>query len=211
MQFFGLFLVLAVLLLAIPVQLLFALKREGSWRGRIIVYWMFGLVRVPLRPGRKSAERRSKRRERTRKLIVAGARGAARRRRQIYLVLRSRGVAGRLVRLLRDLLRSLRPRRFRVRFIIGLDDPADTGRLMGVIAPLRVLINRRDSTAPNISIRVTPDYAGSRFTGYSCASVRFVPLRMMWLVLAFLFSAPVLRAMRMLITSSDPRSPTSAS
>ena len=199
MAIIGAVLALTILLLAVPVNLVYALKKDDVWRGRVIVYWMFGLMRVRLRPGRRKAARPSKRGKR-RALIVSGAKGAVRRRRDVLAILRTRGLLRGLVLLLRDLLRALVPRRLRVELVIGMEDPADTGRLAGVLAPLRVLFGRRTlGKGSNVAIEVTPDFAGPRFQGYSCASVQFVPLRLIALMIGFLFSRPVFRAMRLMM------------
>lgn len=202
----GAVLAVTILLLAVPVNLVYALKRDGAWRGRVIVYWMFGLVRVRLRPGRRKAARPSKRRRKRRELIVSGAKGAVRRRRDVLAVLRTRGLLRGMVQLLRDLLRALRPRRLRVELVVGMEDPGDTGRLAGLLAPLRVLFGRRTfGKASNVAIMVTPDFAGPRFQAYSCASVQFVPLRLIALVIGFLFSPPVFRAVRLMMKSKGSR------
>lgn len=192
-----------IFLLAVPVNLVYALRKDDVWRGRLIVYWMFGLVRVSLRPGRRKAPRPSKRRRKRRDIVVSGAKGAVRRRRDILAILRTRGLLRGLVDLLRDLLRSMRPRRLRVELVIGLEDPADTGRLAGVLAPLRLLFGKRTlGKASNVSIDVTPDFSGPRLQGYSCASVQFVPLKLIAIIVGFLFSAPVFRAVRLMMRQS---------
>jgi len=199
----GGFLILLILLLAIPVNLVYALKKERGWRGRIIVYWMFGLVHLSLRPGRKRKGPRAKRRPRVGRQILRGGKGLVKQRRNLFAVLRTPGLLRRLIYLLRDLVQSSRPRRLRVQFVIGMDDPADTGRLWGVLAPLRFLFGKRSiGKESNVSIELTPDFSGPRFKGYSCASVQFVPLKMIRLVLGFFFSAPVFRAATMLIQRS---------
>lgn len=198
-------LALLILVMAIPVNLVYALRRERGWRGRVIVYWMFGLLHLSLRPGRKPRVLRKERRRRARRRFARAGKGLARRRRGLGTFLRTPGVTPRLIRLLRDLLRSSRPRRFRAQVVIGLEDPADTGRLWGMVAPLRFLFGKGTvGRASNISIEITPDFSGPRFQAYSCASVQFVPIRMIGLVLGFVFSAPVLRAARVMIQRSSP-------
>ncbi len=200
MQIAGALLILLILLLAVPVSLVFSLKKDGVWRGRIIVYWMFGLTRMTIRPGRVHEWWQSKRRRPMRKLIVSGGRGLVRRRRDLLTILRAQGFMRQLIYLVRDVLQSLKPRRFRIQFIIGMDDPADTGRMMGVLAPLRVFTGQRTiGKASNVSLQITLDFSGPRFTGYSCASIQFVPLKMIVLFLGFAISLPALRAARALI------------
>lgn len=198
-------LLLTILLLAIPVNLVFALKKDDVWRGRIVVYWLFGLTHKTLRPGREDKARRLRRRGRLRKSISSVSRKLVKRRRYLFSILRSEGFMRRAAYLVRDLLRSLRPRRFRFQCVVGLDDPADTGRMMGVLAPLRVFAGRKMAFGQdsNVAFEVTPDFTGRRCTGYWCASVRFVPLKLIGVFLGFLFSPPVFRAARGLIQRSN--------
>jgi len=193
-------LVILILLLAIPVNLVYALKKDRGWRGRIIVYWMFGLVHVSLRPRRERTGLREDRRPRAGRRILSRGKYLVKRRRAFFAALRTPGFMRRLIYLLRDLLQSSRPRRVRIQFVIGMDDPADTGRVWGALAPLRFLFGRKTiGRESNVSIELTPDFSGARFKGYSCASVQFVPLKMIALVLKFFFSAPVFRAAAVLI------------
>jgi hypothetical protein len=204
LQAAGGLLALLILSLAIPVNLVYALRKERGWRGRIIVYWLFGLLHVSFRPGRKPKGPRRERRRIARRRIAKAGKGLVRRRRDLRAALRTPGMVPRLIRLLRDLLRSSRPRRFRAEVVIGLEDPADTGRLWGMLAPLRFLFGKRGlGKASNISIEITPDFSGPRFQAYSCASVRLVPLKMIALLLGFVFSAPVLRAARVVLQRSS--------
>ncbi len=200
----GALLLLTILLLAIPVDLVFALKKDDVWRGRIVVYWLFGLTHKTLYPGREERARRLRRRGRLRKSIASVGRQLVKRRRYLSSALRSEGFMRRAVYLVRDLLRSLRPRRFRFQCVVGLDDPADTGRLFGVLAPLQVLASRKMAFGKhsNVAFEVTPDFNGPRCTGYWCASMGFVPLKLIGVFLGFLFSPPVFRAARGLIQRS---------
>ncbi len=192
---------LTILLLAIPVHLVVALKKDEGWRGRIVVYWLFGLTRRTLRPRREDRARGLRRQRRRRKLIGAASRQVVSKRRQVFAVLRSKGFARRAAYLMRDLLRSLRPRRFRFQCVVGMDDPADTGRLLAVLSPLRLLAGTELKLGRHsqMAFELIPDFTGPRCTGYWCASVRFVPLTLIGLFLGFLFSPPVFRAARGLI------------
>ena len=136
--------------------------------------------------------------------MASGGRRLVRRRHDLLAIVRTQGFMRQVIYLVRDMLRSLRPRRFRVQFVIGMDDPADTGRMMGMLAPLRVLAGKRTiGKDSNVSIQVIPDFSGPRFKGYGCASVQFVPLKMIGLFLGFVISPPVFRAAKVLIQRSD--------
>ena len=198
-------LVLTVLLLAIPVDLVFALKKEDGWRGRIVVYWLFGLTHKTFRPRPQEQARAVRRRRRLRKSIASVSRQLVKKRRYLFSVMRSEGFVRRTIYLIRDLLRSLQPRRFRLQCIVGLDDPADTGRLIGVLAALRIVPGRKRtfSKHSNVAFEVTPDFTGRRCAGYWCASMRFIPLKLIGVFLVFLFSPPVFRAAKGLIQRSN--------
>jgi hypothetical protein len=196
-------LVLLILLLAVPVNVVYALKKDEGWRGRIVVYWMFGLVHLSLRPGRRRKVLKAERRRRGGGARLTTVRKLVERRRDLFAVLRTPGFIRRLIYLLRDLVGSSKPRRLQVQLIIGMEDPADTGRLWGMLAPFRFLFGRRTiGNESNMSIDITPDFSGPRFKGYSCASVQIVPLRIIALVLGFIFSAPVFRAARVMMQRS---------
>jgi hypothetical protein len=196
-------LLLLILLLAIPVNLVYALRRETHWVGRVVVYWMFGKVRFHLRPGRKRKPSQPRRRRRRLRRASQMGRQVVRRRRGILAALRTPGLIRRVIKLLRDLSAALRPRRLRVQFTIGMDDPADTGRLWGLLAPLRLLFGTQSfGRSSGVSVEITPDFFGPRFSGYSCASVQFVPLQLIGLFIGFTVSTPFLRAARAYIRRS---------
>jgi hypothetical protein len=196
-------LVLLVLALAVPVNLLYALKREGEWQGRIVIYWLFGLVHLSFRPGRRREGSTSRRRPRPTSRIFRGGKRLIKGRCDLLAVMRTPGFARRVVDLVGGLLEAARPRRLRIHFIIGMEDPADTGRLWAILGPLRLLFRKTIcGRASGVAIEISPDFSGPRFKGYSCASLRFVPLEMIGLVVGFLFSAPALRAARVLIRRS---------
>jgi hypothetical protein len=196
-------LVLLSLLLAIPVNLVYALKKEEGWRGRIVIYWMFGLVHLSLRPGGRRKGSKADRLRRTGRGALRAGKTLARIRRDLYAILRTPGFVRRLIQLVRDLLATSKPRRFHAELVVGLEDPADTGRLWGMLAPFRFLLGKRTiGKESNVAIKITPDFSGPRFTGYSCASIRFVPLRVIGHILGFVFSPPIFRAARSVIPRS---------
>lgn len=62
-----------------------------------------------------------------------------------------------------------------VRGRIGLDDPADTGQLCGVLYPLMY-----GSTSDRFVIEVTPEFTTVGFEGDAELSFHFVPVRLAW-------------------------------
>ena len=182
-------LVLVGLLLAMPVDVAFVLKREEVWRGRVYVAWMSGRVRIGMRVGRL------RKKGRRRRVLRKSGRAVYRQRRRLSAMLRSEGFIRRVVQLIRQLVRLTRPRRFRLKCVFGLENPADTGRLAGLLAPLKGFAGAMSLGRESyVWIQVTPDFTGPRSSGHCSTSMHFVPLKIFGAFFAFLFSEPVIRA-----------------
>jgi hypothetical protein len=174
-------------LLAVPLDLAFSLqRREGRQEASGTLRWLFGLVRVRLRRPRRRArgapERTGAKRGRRQ------GRGA----RRMMAMLRIDGFRTRLLRLARDLLRRIRVRDLSLRVRLGLDDPADTGRLWGVVGPLAAILPwPRDAR-----VAVEPDFGGEALEIDGRGDIRVVPLQLLWAILVFALSPVTLRALR---------------
>lgn len=79
-------------------------------------------------------------------------------------------------RLFADLLRPIRLECLKIHADLGLDDPADTGQLFGVLAPLTYALFPQSK----VSIEQRPDFSGPGLSADVLAELRFTPL-------AFLF------------------------
>ncbi len=169
-------------LLAVPLELAFSVRREGVRReGRGSLRWLFGLVRVRLGgPGervRAGPGRPASRRPR---------RGGGGARRMLALV-QVEGFGSRLLRLARDLFRRIRIQELSLRVRLGLDDPADTGRLWAVVGPLAALPGLR-------RVAIEPEFAAETFELDGRGRIRIVPLRLLSVLLRFALSPVTLRA-----------------
>ncbi|MDD3448904.1 MAG: hypothetical protein PHF72_07730 [Gammaproteobacteria bacterium] len=167
-------------LLAVPLELAFSVRRDGVRReGRGSLRWLFGLVRVRLGgPGRPAARRPRARRPR---------RGGGGARRMLALV-QVEGFGSHLLRLARDLFRRIRIQELGLRVRLGLDDPADTGRLWAVVGPLAALPGLR-------RITIEPEFAAGTFELDGRGRIRIVPLRLLSVLLRFALSPVTLRAL----------------
>ncbi|RCX31299.1 DUF2953 domain-containing protein [Thioalbus denitrificans] len=183
----GVWILLALLagllaLLAVPLELAFSVRRDGVRReGRGSLRWLFGLVRVRLGgPGervRAGPGRPASRRPR---------RGGGGARRMLALV-QVEGFGSRLLRLARDLFRRIRIQELSLRVRLGLDDPADTGRLWAVVGPLAALPGLR-------RVAIEPEFAAETFELDGRGRIRIVPLRLLSVLLRFALSPVTLRA-----------------
>jgi hypothetical protein len=184
-------LALMLALLAVPVELAFDgafdVDVPASARGELALGWMFGIVRVRLRPPRRRAAARPAPKAKAEPQRRA-RRGAARRR--AVELLRQAAFRRRLWQLVADLLHALHPQDLRLRMRIGLGDPADTGVLWAIVGPLGVAVQRSGD------VSIEPDFAEAALAVEARGRLRGVPLRVVALLAGFLLSQPVRGAWR---------------
>ena len=158
-----------IALLAIPVEVVFALEREESTRGVVTVRWMAGLVRVRLDVPRAgpSQRARSERPASGRRRARGGGRALA--------MLRQGGFRRRAWRSLRDLLRVLHPRDLSLRVCLGLGDPADTGCLWGLLWPVAALAGALEGS----DVRLEPEFLEETLRFQARGRVSASPLQLL--------------------------------
>jgi hypothetical protein len=175
-----------LMLLAIPVDLAFCVQRhEGRQEGRGTLGWLFGLVQLRLgkskvRAESKPARPKVKRHKRKR--------GGARR---MMAMLRSEGFGWRLLRLARDLLQRIHIHELSLKVRLGLDDPADTGRLWAVIGPLAAML----TLPPVTRVAIEPEFATEAIEVDGKGHIRIIPIQLLFVILLFVLSPKTLRAM----------------
>ena len=91
-------------------------------------------------------------------------------------------------------MRAVRVHQLRLRVRLGLDDPADTGRLWAFMGPLAAAAHR----SSGVQIRLEPDFTEATLAFEASGRLSVVPLRMLALVLGFALSPSSLRAWRSL-------------
>jgi hypothetical protein len=181
------FLASLLAVLAVPVDLAFSVQRHGGRQeGSGALGWLFGLVRLRLgkikvRPPAKP-ERPKARRSRQR-------RGGAR---HIMAMLRTEGFGRRLLRLAQDLSRCIYIRDLSMAVRLGLDDPADTGRLWAVVGPLAAMV----TTSPVSRVAIEPDFSSEVLEVDGKGCIRIIPIQLLFVVLVFMLSPSTLRALR---------------
>jgi hypothetical protein len=173
-------------LLAMPVRLLVRVERSERLRALLRLRWLFGLVDIekswpgPPRPPRPERPEKPKARDRKR------TRGS----RRILALVRTPGLLGRTLRLLNDLRRKVTVEAFHLQAEFGLDDPADTGRVYGALAPILVA-----AAAGGMDVRCDPNFTSAVLQGAAGGSLRVRPLSVMGTVAAFVLSRPFVRAL----------------
>lgn len=174
-------------LLAVPVDLTFSVqRRDGRQEAGATLRWLFGLVRLrlgePKARARATPERPKARRDR-------GKRGGARR---VLAMFRIEGFGWRLLRLAQDLLRHIRIQSLAMEVRLGLDDPADTGRLWALIGTLAAIL----PVPPVARVAVEPEFTCEALEVDGEGRVRIIPIQLLFVMLVFVLSPGTLRALR---------------
>lgn len=195
MLWLALALALAAMLAFVPWTLALTFHRDGAARMTARVSW--GGLRLTDTGHASSGQagtdggdhgegtsEPARRRRRTR----SAARPRARR---VLALVRSDDFVGSLTRLVRRLLRHLRPRDTTLSIRFGLGDPASTGRLFGALSPLIAVLAVLDGNR----VVLVPDFTRQRFQLEGQTRVRLVPGVVVLLLLGYVFSVPPWRAL----------------
>jgi hypothetical protein len=187
--------VLIVAALALPVSLEIEVELADRLRGHAHLRWLLGIVHVTLggNQPRVIAAAASHAEEATAAPAKAKKpvkRKPARGGRRIIAVLRT-GLMDRLIQLWMDLVHQIHIDRFMLHARYGLDDPADTGQLCGVLVPLHVF-----ATVKRLDVRLTPDFDQPIAAGTFSGAISVRPLSVIGLLVAFVSSPPAWRAFR---------------
>jgi len=182
------FVVLIAAALAIPVALKFRVAWPDTERLKLEVGWAFGLVRFRIdgaqgarsssAGGRQSPRRRRRNDSSKRKLRIAS-------------LVRDQRFRRRLARFVGRTWRALGKDRVRIHLRIGLDDPADTGRLWAVLGPASALL----ADVREAALELQPDFHDEVFQLDGSGSVRVVPLHLLLLAAGLAVSPVVWRGL----------------
>jgi hypothetical protein len=183
--------VFIVLLLCIPLDLALHFNTDIRPKFSIKLLWLFGLVKTEVSRKKKPEEKKTtadhKRKPRDWGRVT----------RIISEVLRTKGILSQIMGLLKGVLRRLKIRELVTNLKIGLDNPADTGLLFALIAPVNLL-------APFLRypIKVEPSFTGDAFLqGHFFGVVRMQPIQLIAPLAGFAFSLPTIRAIKTLALS----------
>ena len=97
-----------------------------------------------------------------------------------------------MLRFLRDIWQSIRKQNLTLRVRIGLDDPADTGRLWAVVGPIAGML----TMVKDASIEIAPEFTDAVFELDSSGKIRVVPLQMIYLAFGLLLSPSFWRGLK---------------
>lgn len=167
-----------VVLLAVPVEFAFSVRRCETFDGALVIGWLFGTVRAPI-PLKGSAKPSPAKKKKGK--WRGGLNGLA--------VIRNGAFLRRTIRLARDILGAVNVSGLMLRIRVGLDDPADTGMLWGAAGPLAGVL----AGVRRADITIEPEFACEVFELDGEGKVRLVPLQLIFIVAVYLASPVTVR------------------
>ena len=178
-----------VLLLSVPIDLSFSLEKDERFRSRVRIGWLLGLIKKDLGGGEGGKE--PKHEEKPQK------QGQRRKRspRPFLAAIRTRGFSRHSLRFARRMLRVIKVRQLNLGLQVGLGDPAETGRLLGLVSPIATCVD----AIPGVQINVEPDFYQETFRGYCSGSVRIYPIRMVPPLVLFALSLTSFRGLKAML------------
>ena len=174
------------LILIIPLEISFRFKKGGDPPGWAAIGVFFGLLRFSVYPkkakppGQKMEKPPGVKKDRKKSNL-----------KRVFRLLRNGKFLDKTFRTAAALLRSLKLHLKLLYLRFGLDDPADTGMLWGLLGPISGLLyglKYKDVT-------IEPEFLDSAFEIESEGSVSIVPLDIILITLGFLLSPTVIRSL----------------
>jgi hypothetical protein len=173
---------LAVAIGASPIDLRFMVDTGHDRKLRVQVGWLYGVLRKDVPSGRRPVKTPAKKKARSGVSPLQWNR--------IRSLLGVKGLWSAIQRLAIRAWRSMALPRVNIRLRIGLDDPADTGRMFAIAGPVLVFLASR----PGVHLLAEPDFADETLSVCGEADLRIYPLRLLWAVALFILSPATLRA-----------------
>ena len=173
-------------LLAVPVEIEFAVKRKEKLEGFVCFIWMFGLVRREISSdGGKEEEAGGEAKAETKPKKKSKSRWRGR----LMKMATAKTFLARLARYVRDVTACVRIYGVRLDARIGTGDPADTGMLWGFIGPAELLL----AGLSNIRSNIKPEFNEEILELDGEGRVRVIPLRVLAATFLFLLSPAVIK------------------
>lgn len=183
-------LLLLVVLLAIPAKLYFSLSWPLMANNALRLHWLFGLVNLhlPIKHAGHSAGKKQNSNHQVKKRTPAKRKSSPRR----DSLAQNRTLLYPMLRFAIRCWQSIEKYEVHLKLRVGLGDPADTGRLFGIVAPLVAVFSQ-----PNeVNVEMVPEFDESVVEVESDGGIGFVPLQLIGLFAYVLIIPAVWRAIR---------------
>jgi hypothetical protein len=185
---------LIVLVLTVPLDGVWRVDIYGRLRFSIRLAWLFGLLS-------KEVKKRQKEPAEGKETLEVKPRPAKKMTaRNIFRILRTKGLLKQLVTFLKEILSCFRIKKLEADLTVGFDNPADTGLLFAFIGPTLLFLK----PPPPHQIRVQPSFDPT-CQGYLSGTIRLQPIHLVPPLLKFTFSLPTIRAIKTLVLTKWKR------
>lgn len=176
-----------LLVFSIPLDLSLRLDANGRMQFQSRIVWLFGLLTK--RISKKEKKKKVKQKK------VKDKKGGVN---KALFFLRTKGLLKQIKVLIKDIFNSISIRQLKANFIIGFDNPADTGLLFAFVGPASVSLNH----SKKFSINIEPSFEDEAILkGYIHLIIRIIPIRLVVPFLRFIFSPPIFRIVKALFVS----------
>ena len=184
--------VLVIFLLSVPIDIRFEFNNKNKTKTKTHITWLYGLVDVDLEgQASKTVEKIhiSKKVKRKKKKPKRSFKTSWK---AFLAVIKTEGFAKKVFQLLKGLLHVAEIKQLQGEIAFALDDPADTGRLYGMMSPAFAFMY----ALPRINFAVTPLFAEPTIKAELKFAFRLVPVRIFVAIFRFIFSKESFLAMR---------------
>ena len=181
---------LFVFVLVVPVGINFTYNNQEE-KSRTRITWLFGVVSFDLKENKKTPNKVSK--NSVPKIeIIKPIRNSEKRgsMKPFLAVIKSKGFVKRIIRLIREIVAVAEIEHLYCSLGLGLDDPADTGRVYGMLSPAFSFLY----ACPRVNFSFIPLFDRAALEAEIDAAIRIVPMKFVWAVLRFTFSVENVRA-----------------
>ena len=173
-----------IFILIIPVDVVFTFNNLENKKSDVVINLLFGLIHFQLFPKKqkeKKAEAIPIKTPKKKKRFSSG---------NILKLAIDEKFIGKLTVFLKRILRSIKFKIDNIYIRLGLDDPADTGMLWGLVGPSSALLKYYCQN----NVLIEPEFQDSALDIDTKGKVSIIPLEIVTISLVFIFSPTTVKA-----------------
>ena len=185
-------------LLAIPFDVKFKIQRQEEFYSDIAVRWLFGHVKLNTSSQRGHKPAKTRKTTKIKKTKINKTKKKRTNAKAAKDLLWNARFRYRFFKFVKDMIKAIHIASFYLRLRLGLDDPADTGRLWALLGPLSVFL----ANFSNSKVQLQPDFETEIVYLESNGRIRIVPLQVIFTIFAFLLSPTTISALWTVFSTS---------
>jgi len=186
---------IAIWLLSVPIDLNITIDTNSMQKLQFRTKWFYGLLTFQSSKFEQEAKKNKRMRKTKKSHNVKKKRRSSKNKnagRFIFAMIKSEGFLKRIIQFIVDCIKLVRFRDTQISLLVGLDDPADTGNIVAILAPIFVWL--RLGLIPKTTFEA--DYYQLIFRFSASTAIRIVPLDYVRLFFCLLFSPTLWRSVK---------------